>query len=428
VSVRLLPPLAALLVCALIVGRCMAEPFRDESQAQIQGLLEGADFKAALSKLESYLERYHEDEDQWFATQAWFAMRRPDRAIDQIWSHPTISQQPGTARRFARTGLLALGWTDLGHLRPTGLEPFVLTALVDGEDAWAEEKLRHHASTLPMQMTTLYFFPAYRRANERPLEVIVDAYRERGEDDFDVAAALAGLKPEDYPEKAGDIARLQRVIADPRWRQQYLDVWGVAAVALGRSGDPAALRSLKEVEAGLEGATSQRDQEALALVRNGLIAGGDWSGVEDCLARAQSDVASPIATLWLLEALIHRYRVGDMRAEAGLVAFWTTLGERFPSMRARMARAFLLQDEPPSEEAVQHWVDRMLDDLRRPNGPPMSRILAEAWRLRSGAPGSREAMIEALRDAGRLLQSDPSQASELQEPFLEGLRALFLYG
>ena len=425
---RFLPPLVVLLAFGLVAARCAQHPHRQEAQGQIAGMLEGGEYAAATEALDTYLARYDELEDHWFAAKSWFTMRRPDKAITQIWTHPTLPQAAGTAPRFAEMGLVAMGWTDSARNHATSLEPLALMALVDGGDPWAIQRLRDHARTLELRATTLYFFPAVRQSTRAPLQVLIDTYRTRNEEKFDVAAALAALGPDPYPERAEDLALLRHVVADPKWRQQWLDVWAVSAVALGRSGDPDALRTLKEVEAGLEGASTARDRQALLLLRNGLIAAGEWDAYDGQLAAALAEDAAPMPTLWFLEALIHRYRVGDMRAEAGLVAYWTKLGIRFPNIRDRMARAFLLQDQPPSEEAVNEWVGGMVADLKRPDAPLMARVIARAWLLRQGADGAREKMIETLRTAGAAFQSDPGQLSKLAEPFIEALRALLLYG
>jgi len=424
---RLLPPLLLLIVFGWIAARCAQDPYREALQAQISGMLEGADYVGAEPRLTAYLERYDGDEDHWFAAQAWFAMRRPGKAIDQIWSHPTLPDRPETAKRFAETGLLALGWTDAPRRSASSLEPYVLIPLVEGGNPWATERLTEYARTLEMRATTLYFFPAYRRATRLPLDVMVAAYRQRKDERFKVAAALAALHERDYPEKADDVALLQHVVSTPDWRQQWPEVWSVAAVALGRSGDAGALRTLQEVAAGLEGVSSRRDKVALALIRNGIVAGGDWSVADAQMEAAFSEEAEPMPTLWLLEALIHRYRSGDMRSEAGLVQYWTRLGPKFPDIRARMARALLLQDRKPSKEAQENWVGRMVSDLERPDASLMSHVLARSWRLRDGVPGAREAVIEALRTAGRYFEDKPLDADDYAPPFIEALRALYLY-
>ena len=127
---------------------------------------------------------------------------------------------------------------------------------------------------------------------------------------------------------------------------------------------------------------------------------------------------------WYLEALIHRYRVGDMRCELRLRQFWEGPGVMVPELRARMARAFLLQDVPPSEEAKTQWVGRMLRELERPDASMMSHILARSYRLRTGVEGAREKIVGALRAAGKAFEADPENIGELTHPFIEALRAL----
>ena len=80
---RFLPPLVVLLAFGLIVARCAQDPYRQESQAQITGLIAGADLERAEARLTDYLARYGTDEDHWFAAKAWFALHRPEKAIDE---------------------------------------------------------------------------------------------------------------------------------------------------------------------------------------------------------------------------------------------------------------------------------------------------------------------------------------------------------
>lgn len=430
---RFLPPLVVLLAFGVIVARCAQEPYREEAQAQITGLIAGGDFDRATDHLNDYLGRYADEEDRWFAARAWFALQQPGHAIDAIWGHPDLPTRPGTARRFGEIGLLALGWSGLSQRNPTAREPHALIALVEGGHPRATEQLQEYAATLDIHSAARYFFPAYRRATRRPLEVMVGVYRTREEENFAVAAALAALNENDYPEKAADVALLESVQRNPAWREQkWLAIWAVSAVALGRSGDAGALRTLQEIEAGLESGTSPADRHALALIRNGIVAGGDWAPAQAQLEAAQQEGAPPMPTLWFLEALIHRYRVGDQRALPGLIAYWTRLGPRFPGIRARIARAVLLQDPAPPSEAQSAWEERMLTDLERPDASLMSHVLARAWRLRDARPDAREASITALVDALRVASgSAPGSGGvgrEADEAFLEALRALYLYG
>ena len=425
---RYLPPLLLLAVFGTLVVRCAMDPYREQAQKQITGHLLGGERARATRELERYVERYTGIEDRWFASRVWFRLQRPDRGISTIWDDPALRAQEGTARRFALSALSALGWEDEARVDPTRMEPFALIILVEGHDAWAEERLREHAQTLELMGSTTYFFPAYRRATRHPMDLITSVYRARGDEKFEVAAALGALGPEDYPEKQADLENLKRVIADPSWRRQFRDVWAVACVALGRSGDKDARAALDRVAAGLEGSAALRDQEDLLLVRNGQLAAGDWSIEPDQAAEMLQDAPPQMALVWYLEALIHRYRLGDMRTELRLRKVWEGPGKRVPPLRDRIARAFLLQDDLPSDAAQETWVGRMLGDLERPDASLMAHVLAAAWRLRKGVKDAKADLIEALQIAGRAFQDRPEDAVSLARPFLEALRALYLYG
>lgn len=425
---RLLPPLLVALVLALVGARCAMEPSRVEARERIRGLVQGGIHDEAERRLTRYRARFDEEEDAWFATWVWFRLMQPDRAIQEIWDHPTIPDQPGTATRFARTGLYAIGWEDEERNDPTMQEPFALVALAEGENAWAHERLRRHARELDLMASTSYFFPAYRRATRGPLRMITEEYRKRDDERFTVAAAIGSMFGDDYPEVEADEKTLLAVVGDDKWRRSFRDVWCVSALALGRHGSPAAIEALETAAAELEGSVNKIDQEDQQLVYVGLLASGRFEVNEKILSGVFAEDAAMTVTVWYLEALIHRYLQGDMRSELWLRRMWEGPGARYGGLRGRIARAFLLQDSMPDDEAVQVWVGRMLHDLEDPEAPLMSHVLARSFRLRKGVPEAREQLVDLLRRIGDRFREPGANTAELAEPFIEALRGLYLYG
>jgi hypothetical protein len=425
---KYLPPLIVLLAFGLVAVRCALEPSRPVGREHIAGLVQGRQFEQAERRLARYLERFDDLEDHWFAARMYLRMERPADGIEAIWNHPAIAREEGTARRFAEIALFAVGWKTADRSEPTLNEPRALTVLVEGGNAWADGRLGLHAREADLSATTMYFYPAYRLATRRPMTILTPALRQRQEEYFRVAAALGALHAEDYPEKERDIDLLKRVVLSAEWRQQHLQVWAVACLALGRSGDAEAVDALLQAEAQLEGSSRARDRDDLLLLRNGLVAAGVWRVDEELAENALAPEPKQFPAVWYLEALIHRHRQGDMRSELRLTQIWEGPGTRFSDLRHRIARAFLLQDEPPSAEAVEKWVDRMLRDLEAGRGGLMSRVLAQAYRLRKGEAGAQDRILALLREAAETLQDDSRDPYDRAIPYVEALRALYLYG
>jgi hypothetical protein len=424
---RFLPPLLLALFFGLIAARCLGEPARAEAQEQIEGLVQGGELDRARQRLHEYLERYGEDDDRWFAARLHVRMAQPGRAIAVLWDDASIAADPATPRRFAELALYALGWSDARRTEPTVLEPLCLVALVEGGDPWAVARLREYASTLDLMHTTAYFFPAYLQATRPPMNVMVDAFRQRSDDDrFRTAAGLGAMRQEDYPGRADDLKRLEEVVGTTGWRGQLRIVWCSACLALGRSGEASALETLQAVRKRLEGSRRKQDQLDLQLVLAGLVAAGDWTADEPVAQTAFGDEPDPIALVWYLEALIHRYREGDARSEGRLVQMWEGPGAKFQDLRNRQSRAFLLQEKTPDDEATRIWVDRMLGQLESAQAPPIAHIIAASYRLRRKLPGAREAFLVRLRDLGNAIETGDPEA--YSDAFLEALRALYLYG
>ena len=425
---RLLPPLLVLCVLALIGVRWALEPSRAEAQERIRGLVQGGASEEASEALEQYLERFDTEEDVWFATWGWFRILRPDRAILQIWDHPTIPGRAETPRRFAETALFAVGWEDVARNDPTRQEPLALVALSEGDNAWAHERLRRHARELSLMAVTSYFFPAYRRATRGSLQMITEEFRQRDDERFHVAAAIGSMFGEDYPEVEADEKTLLAVIGDDKWRRTFRDVWCVSALALGRRGSPEGLAALERAAAELDGSVNEYDQQDQRLVYVGLLASGRFDLNEKIIPAVFGKDRAMTVTVWYLEALIHRYLLGDKRSELWLRRMWELDGRAMASVRDRIARAFLLQDRSPDDAAMETWVGRMLQDLEHPQASMMSHMLARSFRLRSGLPDAREQLVDLLRGIAAAFAEGGADVPSLFEPFIEGLRALYLYG
>jgi len=425
---RFVPPLVVVAVLAVIGVRYALEPYRAEARELIAGRIQGGELERAADELSEYLKHYNTGDDRWFASRMWFRLRRPTEAIDAIWLDKAIAARPDTAHRFAEMALLTLGWSDAKREDATPLEPAALLTLTAGGNVWATEQLAERGRTLDLMQVVSYFFPAYRSSSRKPLDVLVHAFRTRTDEKFAVAAALGALRVEDYPEKAADIALLRGVIAGDMWRKPYRDVWAVGALALGRSGDAGATQALEKAAARLRASTNDRDAHDLPMIEIGLLAAGHFDGDEHLASIALRERPEINVLLWYLEALIHRYRLHDTRSELRLRQIWEGPGVMFPGLRTRIAQAFLLREEGPSAKAVKTFVDRMVADLERPEGPLEGHMLARAWRLRAGVPGARDAVLEALRVAARGFSAGGNAGGDLTAPFLEGLRALYLHG
>ncbi len=424
---RYLPPLLLVLVLAGIAVRCGLEPSRAEAQEQIAGLVQGGIREQATSRLEDYLERFDNEEDAWFAAWVWFRLAQPARALKAIWDHPTIPTQADTASRFATTALHAIGWEDEARVDATGLEPFVLITLSEGENEWAHERLRAHARNLELMGATAYFFPAYRRATGKPLRLIVEEFRKRKEETYQVAAAMGSLGRGEYPEAAADEALLIKVVGDESWRRSFRDVWSVSALSLGRRGSPEAIAALEAAAKELKGSVNALDQQDEQLLNVGLLAAGRFDVHDQIGPYVFGEQSIMIVTVWYLEALIHRYLQGDMRTEIWLRRMWEGPGKRMGGLRNRMGRAFLLQDTVPSDEAMKTWVGHMLKGLEDPSAPAMSHVIARSFRLRTGLPGARDQLLELLRSLAEHVPPGGGTNPKLSGPFIEGLRALYLY-
>ncbi len=425
---RFLPPLLVLLVLGLVGVRWALEPSRAEARERIRGLVQGGVRDEATARLEAYLADGHDEDDAWFATWAWFRLLKPDRAMAQVWDHPALPARADTNVRFARTALEAIGWEDERREEATAREPFSLVALAERENDWAETRLRRHARELDLMASTSYFFPAYRRATRRPLRMIVEEYRKRGDVRFEVAAAIGTLDGFEGPQAEADERNLRNVLSDDRWRRSIREVWCVSALALGRRATPGALATLEAAAQRLEGSVNEIDQQDLQLVYVGMLASGRFDLHDRIAPAVYGEQATRIVTVWYLEALIHRYLQGDERSEVWLRRMWEGPGARYGGLRARVARAFLLQESMPGPEAMDAWVGRMLADLERPDAPPTERVLAAAFRLRRGEAGARDGLVGMLRQIAEALAAGAGADRELSEPFLEGLRALYLYG
>jgi hypothetical protein len=414
---------------ATIGVRAAGRPARFEARERITGIVRGAQYVAGMERLAEYIERYERPDDHWFAARMYMRLAEPGRALAMIFGSQVIADAPDTAERFAKLALYTVGWEDAARTTATAHEPDVLIALVEGGDPWAVERLREQASTLDLITVTRYFYPAYSYPSRVPMDHIVAALRTRTDDErLRTAAALGALRAEPYPQRAADLRALIELVSNNSWRAQIRNVWCVSCLALGRCGDPEAIAALRKMEAHLEGSLRPRDQADLLLVRNGLVAAGEWTADESIAASVFGPEPDAMVTNWYLEALIHRYLAGDMRSELRLRQMWEGPGARLPGLRHRTASAFLLTKQPPSQEAQDTWVERMLDELEEPRASLVSRVLAKAYRLRRDMPGARAALLETMHEIAAGLGRGRAPAGEAANALVHALRALYLYG
>ena len=423
---RLLPPLVVLAVLAAVVVQCAMAPSRDMKRERVQGLIRSGDTRAALDLLEIYLDRFDDVEDRWFAAEAYFRALQPTKAIDVIWKDPELRADPQAQRRFAEIGLFALGWRDERRTERGIAEPPALLALVEGGNAWAEARLLEEARTLPLEGTTTYFFPAFRMATARPMEVIVKGYRMRADPKLDVAAAMAELRPEPYPERAKDLQVVKAVVASSQWRTQRPEVWRVCCLALGRSEDPGGLDLLRRQERLLGRGRKDYEQIQRLEAMVGLMAAGVKGVKEQLDKEIQDESTAALIGTWYLEALIHRWRQGDQMARSEMLKIWNTKGSFFEELRHRVGMALLLQYELPDPNDPD--IQAMLKIMRDPEAPLLGRVLAEAYRLRRGEMEARDALLDVMREVAKaFLKASNREKPVLSDAFLTGLRGLYLY-
>jgi hypothetical protein len=200
----------------------------------------------------------------------------------------------------------------------------------------------------------------------------------------------------------------------------------MACRALGESGDPLALETLREVASVLAGATSKQDRWDLAVLRLGILAAGDWSVESEFQLHvdgAAPDMTSPRSLF--VEVVLGRWRAGDPRARAVLDALWDGIGSDDVSVRERLARHQLLGPAMPGPDVP---VERMLAYLDGPGTAPALAVVAKAFRMRRQDPGAREALLRWITgEQGEDLTPGGNDPERALSPPISSLRALYLY-
>lgn len=426
-----LPP--ALLLAALLAGvawRTAARPSEPLSEDRIRGHVESEDPDRLLPALDRYLARFDAPHNRWFAAGVLLRLKEYARALEAVFGVEALAADPDTPQRFAREALYAIGWEDERRAVPTPFMPRCLVILAEGGDPWAVRALERVAGESELHAATLVYFPAFREAGRAPMRVIERAFRARGQEAFLVAAALGALDHHEYPEREADIDRLIEVLGLERWRVHNRDVWGVAAFALGRSTAPRAIEALLEARRRVPDPASEDGALEHAILTNGLLAAGRMDEREVVERLVFRERPAPLLTSWYVDALLACFiRDGDEAARRSLRRVWEEQGPLMVEQRWRIARGLLLQEHRPDPAAP--WLPVMLADLEAPGAPLLSQALGAAWRLRKGEPGARERLVALLHEAARGAQGEAAGVDERlagARPFLEALRALWLYG
>lgn len=435
---RFLPPLVLLLVLAAVGVRVAMRPGCDDARERLrERLLDPSAHAETLQEVETHLETCSGATDRWFAAEAYFQAGRYADALERVFGDPGLADQPDAERRFATIGLEMIGWHGGDPRRPRSpeAEAEALIALVEGEVPWAVQQLEAYARTRPLDEVTPYFFKASRHATRGPLEAIVRGFRdhvtrvEGNQRSIELAAAFSDMKAAPYPEREADLALLLDALA--RLRTTNPDAWAASALALGRSEEPRAIAALEAKAQELASNGRRRELMDLALVRCGLLAAGDWRQYEALQPEVESGSPHPFLRAWYLEALIHRYAIGDPGARIPLGDVWLFFSENDAGARNRIATALLLQRTPPAVETERQRapIERMVRDLLRAPNSPTSRIIALSYQLRIGAPEARPQLLEMMGRIAALWEAEPkATASEMRPAFVLGLRALLLYG
>lgn len=429
-SRHLFPALLVLALICAVALRTAQRPSEPLSEERIRGHVESEDAQRLLPALDRYLDEFQAPRNRWFAAGVLMRLQQHLRAVEIVFDDPDLATDPETPRRFAHEALYALGWEDEERTVPTSYMPQCLVTLVEGRDAWAEESLAALASSAELHAATGVYFPAFRQSGTRPMEVIGRAFRARGEEPFLVAAAMGTLAEQPYPERDADIRLLIQVLTEERWRVHNRDVWGVAAFVLGRSTEAEAIAALRQARSRVKDPTSEAGELEVAILTNGLLAAGFFDEREIVERLVYRDPPAPLLSQWYVDALLASFqRTADETARRSLRRVWEERGYYLSHQRWRTARGLLLQDSLPDPKAP--WLTVMLQDLEAPGAPLVSHALAAGYRLRVGQPGSRERLVEILRASAGTLESDePDTDARLAgaQPYMEALRALWLYG
>ena len=431
---RLLPPLLLLLFLGFVVWRTAGEPRRDATRQRIRAgvgpalnSLEARD--ALLAELESYLAEYEQDlDDRRFAAEAYLRIQEPARAAEALWSHPEFQARPGAGRELAEM-----------ILRPVSLlgddvdVPGVLTAnmatlvLAEGGLDEARARVDEVIQTQPWQLQRAVFFGAALYGTDAIRAQIVEDLRARKEPEARTQAALIAMRPDDYPEREGDLERLRDVVEGTH-RQEHRMLWSLAAVALGRSGSPEALEILREAATRLGASDAVPDREDGAFAALGLVAGGDMSALAQVEPFLAGRSLIPVLLQWTANTLALRWNAGDEAALAPLQALWRDGRDR----NGHSARIwlgydlFLRQGLPP----VGDPVDRLGQELSAADATPSEQLQGVAIGVRRGQEGARDELVR--RTIGILRERPLADHLGLVDGLfysdaLQGLRTLYLY-
>ena len=424
--VRLLPPLLVLAFAAVLAARVAARPSRAPRQSHIASLVLGGNQPDARRALDRYQRDYADEDDRWFVAEMHMRLGELGHATDAVRQDLEGARQTEAVRRFAIVALSALGWEDRHRAQPTPDMPACLLALVEGRVPWADQILRHLAATDSMVEASGYFFRAFRDTTPRPLSIIVEAFRKRSEEPFQIAAAMASARNEAW-RQPGDLAKLRKVVGAEGWRLQQPQVWRSCCYTLGQTRDPEGLTILRERLEALSKAEGPNVADDVAFLRIGLFVSGDWSQHDPLFERVlHAATFDPTIAMWASDALLHLHHQGDPEARHIIGDVWALPGKDHPGLRHSIARSILLRESAPDESAVP--IALVLKTLQAPGAPLMSHMLARAYLLRRQQPDGLKAVLDGLRQAAQLLKVEGADPAVLHDAARAGLRAMLLFG
>jgi hypothetical protein len=407
----------------LLFWRFWDRPALEVSRARIESR------SVTEEEVDRHLGRYGaRPEERWAASAAYFRLQRVAKGISTVTDDPATWGSPGAARRLGETALQGLGWRSPGFEEPTDFGPLSAAALADGGHEGAREWLRQFAERQAFGAVIPYFFSAYLRGARPAREAVVAGLRAREDHRLDIAAAVASLRPSEYPERQGDIDLLARELGGSI-RQDSHRLWGAMALALGRSEDPRAAAGLAEHAERLAASEAPADRADRALLLAGRVAGGNWESEPEILPFLVDERPDPLVAGVYAEAVAHRLARGDSRAVDRVRRLWTEpVRLRVPDLRIKLATAIFLRDTIPAPDA---GLDDLLEDLVSADSPPADQVIGQAALVRRGRPGAVAETLRLLASFATPELRGPSGMPEPQQaahPPMVGFRALYLHG
>ncbi len=431
---RLLPPLLLLLFLGFVVWRTAQEPRREAMRDRIAGSVGAAAVSPEAKEqlrvdLDAFLADYGRNpDDRRFAARMLFRAGDPTRALDLLWKDPGYREQPGAGSDLAAMVLERISRLDEEQLtapeRPTNLSAVYLA---DGGHPEADQHLSDFFMTTSWMVHGQVFAQVVLHGEGTSRSIVGKALRSREEPQAQDSAAILAMRPESYPQRAADVERLTDMVRG-NLRKEVRDVWGAAAIALGRSGDPDALKLLREMATQLLDSEYETDQMDGVYAALGMAAGGDWSAWSEVQSRIVGPTLAPLIRQLALRTLAQRWDAGD---EAALEPIQTLFLDRSSpdaaGRRLRLATALFLEGPLPDEGDP---VSRLAQELDAEGASSEEKVLGAAVRLRRGEVSARDELVAYVRPTLEQMpiEGDPALIDPLaQSSRIQALRALYLY-